>query len=88
MPSADAAAIVACQCSATTCQSKHFLGCLSPNAHARVRLAGSFSDQQVNNFSMEVGHKCNGIDRNGRLEHEQHHEEAKGQDEQAQVAKA
>jgi hypothetical protein len=35
-----------------------------------------------------VGHKCNGIDRNGRLEHEQHHEEAKGQDEQAQVAKA
>jgi hypothetical protein len=92
MPAIAAAILVACS-AATTHQSKHWHGILSHNLSvAKGTVVGSFFDQQqqqqhVNN-SVELGQPSDGIDRNGRLEHEQHDEEATGQDEQAQVAKA
>jgi hypothetical protein len=78
---AAAATLVAC-CAATAHQPKHCQGFLSYNPSvARGNAMGSFFDQHYQQCPSE------GIDRNDRLEHEQHAKEATGQDEEAQAAK-
>jgi hypothetical protein len=88
---ATAAAVAACS-AATSHQSKHCQEVLSHNPSVAKRtVIGSFFDQQhlqQVNKCIELGQSSDGIDRNGRMEHEQHDEEATGEDEQAQAAKA